>query len=186
MERRTINTRFTTREDGEERRISGYFAVFGDMFELEPGVVETIDPHAFDETINDDIRALWNHNSDIVLGRSTAGTASFKIDGHGLFGEMLINNEDRAALDCWARNKRGDVTQASFGFDILEQEWEFFEDGTATRTITKVKLYEVSPCTFPAYEGTDIKARCAEERAKFNGRLAAKKEMLKERMKKWH
>lgn len=186
MERRTISTSFTTREENEQKHICGYFSVFNEPYEIIPGFTERIAPTAFDDALDDDIRCLWNHNSDIVLGRTAAGTASFKADKHGLHGDVIINEDDRTALDCYARNKRGDVSQASFGFDILKDSWEWLDDGSCIRTIEKVKLYEVSPCTFPAYEGTDIKARAADAKRAAQDFLDKKKERIKERMNKWH
>lgn len=186
MERRTVKASFTTREENEQKHIGGYYSVFDELYEVMPGFMERIARHAFDDALKGDIRVLWNHNSDIVLGRSTAGTATFGVDDHGLFSDTIVNEEDRTALDCHARINRGDVSQASFGFDILEESWEWHDDGSCIRTIEKVKLYEVSPCTFPAYEGTDIKARAADAKRAAQDFLDKKKERVKERMNKWH
>lgn len=158
---RTINSNFNIREAGEggERRIEGYFAVFGDIYEMWPGLTESIDPHAFDEAISDDVRFLIDHETRLVLGRTAAHTGELRIDSHGLWGSVIINPNDVDATNVLARVERGDVNQCSFGFDILDEEAEFREDGTAHWTIRKVKLYEVSVCTFPAYESTAVSAR---------------------------
>ena len=156
---RTHDAAFQTREEGEERRIEGYFAVFDGAYEMWPGATETIDPHAFDEALGDDVRVLVDHDTRLVLGRTSAGTASLKVDEHGLFGSVIINPEDSDAMNAYARNKRGDVTQASFGFDILDEDTEYGEDGSVHWTVKKVKLYEVSLCTFPAYRETELTAR---------------------------
>ena len=74
----------------------------------------------------------------------------------------MINNDDQDALNLYARVQRGDVSQASFGFDILEEETDYREDGSIHWTIKKVKLYEVSVVTFPAYRDTEIAARKAD------------------------
>lgn len=161
MEHRYIPIeKMETREDGDELHISGYFAVFNSVYELWPGATESIAPGAFDDALNGDIRALWNHNPDIVMGRTTAGTATAQADNHGLWCDILINRMDTDSMNGYARTKRGDVTGASFGFDIADQEADYREDGTVHWTIKKVfPLYEFSPCTFPAYQETAISAR---------------------------
>lgn len=159
---RTSGCKFQVREENGEKRLEGYFSVFGDTYELWPGATESVDPHAFDGALSDDIRVLIDHESRLVLGRTSAGTASLTVDDHGLFGGVLINNDDQDALNLYARVQRGDVNQASFGFDILEEETDYREDGSIHWTIKKVKLYEVSVVTFPAYRDTEIAARKAD------------------------
>lgn len=157
---RTHEATFETRETGEEKRIEGYFSVFGSDYNIAPGASESIDPHAFDDALaQDDVRVLVDHDTRLVLGRTSAGTAELRVDDHGLWGSVLINPDDTDALNAYARNKRGDVTQASFGFDILDEETEKRADGSIHWTIKKVKLYEVSLCTFPAYQETELQAR---------------------------
>ena len=157
---RTREAAFETRENGDEKRIEGYFSVFGSDYELWPGATESIDPHAFDDALTqDDVRVLVDHDTRLVLGRTSAGTAELRVDDHGLWGSVIINPDDTDAMNAYARNKRGDVTQASFGFDILDEETEKRADGSVHWTIKKVKLYEVSLCTFPAYKETELKAR---------------------------
>lgn len=151
---------FATREEGEEKYINGYFAVFNSRYEIAPQLSESIDSNAFAGTLNDDIRALINHDTGKVLGRTTAGTLSLSTDEHGLWGEVKINSDDQDALNLYARVKRGDVNQCSFGFDILDEEKEVNEvTGDIHWKIKKVKLYEVSAVTFPAYKDTEISAR---------------------------
>ena len=159
---RTNKADFKTREDNGERRIEGYFAVFGSNYDMWPGASESIDPHAFDEALGDDVRVLIDHDTRLVLGRTSAGTAELRVDEHGLWGSVLINPDDSDAMNAYARNKRGDVNQASFGFDILDEDTEYREDGSVHWTVKKVKLYEVSLCTFPAYRETELQARKAD------------------------
>lgn len=156
---RTSSCQFRIREENGEKRLEGYFSVFGDNYELWPGATESVDPHAFDGALTDDIRFLIDHETRLVLGRTSAGTAQLSVDDHGLFGSVLINPEDQDALNLYARVQRGDVSQASFGFDILEEDTDYREDGSIHWTIKKVKLYEVSVVTFPAYRDTEIAAR---------------------------
>ena len=159
---RTSGCQFTIREENGEKRLEGYFSVCGGTYELWPGATESVDPHAFDGALTDDIRILIDHESRLVLGRTSAGTAQLSIDDHGLYGSVLINPEDQDALNLYARVQRGDVSQASFGFDILEEETDYRDDGSIHWTIKKVKLYEVSVVTFPAYRDTEIAARQAD------------------------
>lgn len=150
-----------TREDDDgDLYLEGYFAVFNRNYEIFPGATESIAPGAFDGSIGDDIRALYNHNSDIVLGRTSSGTMEIRQDGHGLWGRVKINREDSDAMNAYRRIQRGDITGCSFGFDIEAQEADYRDDGTVHWTITKISpLYEISPCTFPAYTDTVVVAR---------------------------
>lgn len=162
---RSIASQFKTREDGEERRIEGHFAVFNSIYQIAPDMSESIAPGAFTEALeNDDVRALIDHETMYVLGRNKAGTLELREDETGLWGSILVNPNDQDANNLWSRVNRGDVNQCSFGFDILEEETEFLDDGTVHWTIKKVKLYEVSVCTFPAYAETSVEAR-KEDRA---------------------
>lgn len=159
---RSVASKFETREDGEGLFIEGYFSVFNSNYELWPGATESVAPGAFSETLGGDIRALVDHESRLVLGRNKAGTLELREDSHGLWGRVRINPNDTDAMNLYERVKRGDVDQCSFGFDIIEEETDFREDGSMHWTILKVKLYEVSVVTFPAYEATGVSARKAE------------------------
>lgn len=153
---------FHVREDGENQYIEGMFAVFGAVYEIAPGLTESIAPGAFAEAINGDVRCLTDHDTRLVLGRTTAGTFELRETENGLWGRALINPKDQDAVNTKARVDRKDVTQASFGFDILDEAAEKREDGSVHWTIKKVKLYECSVCTFPAYKETNISARKAD------------------------
>lgn len=159
---RTSMSDFTTREDGENPRIEGYFAVFNSNYEIFKGCTESIAPGAFTDELTSDVRALIDHDTRLVLGRTTAGTLELREDEHGLWGGIDINPKDTEAMNLYARVKRGDVSQCSFGFNILDEEHEDRRDGTHHWTIKKVRLFEVSCCTFPAYEETAISARKAD------------------------
>lgn len=159
-QKRTLLTKYETREEQDGQKvIAGYFAVFNSETELWQGAYESVDPGAFDDTLGNDIRALTNHNATLVLGRSKAGTLKLSKDSHGLWGEISINENDTDALNLYERVKRGDVDQCSFGFNILDEETEWRDDGTVKWTLKKVDLHEVSVCTFPAYADTGVQAR---------------------------
>lgn len=150
---------FKTREDSEEMTIEGYFAVFNSNYEIWEGASESIAPGAFDSSLAGDIRALTNHNTTLVLGRTKANTLELKSDSHGLWGRVKINPKDTDAMNTYERVKRGDVDQCSIGFIIRKEETDFSDAGDIHWTITDVELFEVSVCTFPAYEETGVSAR---------------------------
>lgn len=161
---RSVATKFETREDGDEHvpHISGYFATFSDVYEIAPGLTESIAPGAFSRTLGGDIRALVNHDTTLVLGRTKAHTLELKEDERGLWGDITINPNDGDAMNLYERVKRGDVDQCSFGFEIVSEETEVRPDGSVHWTLKEVNLFEVSACTFPAYKETNISARYAD------------------------
>lgn len=152
---------FKTRADGEDMYISGYFSVFNSNYEIFEGATESISETAFDGALDGDIRCLIDHETRLVLGRTKAGTLTLRTDDVGLWGEVKINPSDQDAVNLYERVKRGDVDQCSFGFDILEEEYTE-EKGRIHWTVKKVKLYEVSVVTFPAYQDTSVTARKTE------------------------
>ena len=156
---RTATTKFETREENDEMIIEGYFAVFNSNYDICQGATESIAPGAFANTLSGDVRALINHDTTLVIGRTKVGTLMLKEDNHGLWGRVKINPKDQDAVNAWERTKRGDVDQCSFGFEIVDEETDYREDGSVHWTIKEVRLFEVSLCTFPAYEETSVKAR---------------------------
>lgn len=185
---RSLQTDLKTRAetDSQDMFIEGYFAVFNGTTELWPGAFEELAPGAFDDTLGNDIRALINHDTTLVLGRNKSSTLELKADSHGLWGRIKINPSDSDAVNLYERVKRGDVDQCSFGFNIGAEETEWRDDGTVKWTITKVDLHEVSVVTFPAYEETGVQARKAEVQQHQQRQLAQRKHNLKERLKQWH
>ena len=145
--------------------IEGYFAVFNSDYEMWEGASESIAPGAFTSSMGGDIRGLTNHDTTLVLGRTKAHTLELKEDTHGLWGRITINPKDSDAVNTYERVKRGDVDQCSIGFMIRSEETDFRDDGSIHWTITDVDLFEVSVCTFPAYEeaGGSARHRDAEE-----------------------
>lgn len=169
--------------DTENPKIEGYFSVFGDIYDMGYGLTESVDRHAFDETIAGDVRALVDHDTAKVLGRTSAHTLDLKVDEHGLWGSIDVNPNDTDAMNLYARVQRGDVNQCSFGFEILDETTEFRENGDIHWTINKVKLYEVSVCTFPAYESTSVSARSKDAEELRKRQLDAWKEQMKNKLK---
>ena len=180
---RCIGSNFETRtDDTGDMYISGYFSVFNSIYELFPGATESVAETAFDGALSDDIRCLVNHDTTLVLGRTKSGTLTLKTDSRGLWGEVNINPKDHDAVNLYERVKRGDVDQCSFGFDILEEEFEDRGDSVHW-TIKKVRLYEVSVVTFPAYQDTSVSARNRQLSEIRKKTTAAFKERMKNRVK---
>ena len=149
-----------TRSADDDLIIEGYFAVFDEVYAVWPGVTESIQKGAFTNSIGQDVRALYNHNDDQILGRTSAGTLELKEDDRGLWGRIRINRKDSDAVNVYERIARGDITGCSFGFEIKSENWEQKADNSVHYTIEEVDpLYEVSPCVFPAYEATSISSR---------------------------
>ena len=162
MEKRTAVARdggFQTRAEDGNLYIEGYFAVYNSRYELWDGAYETIAPGAFDGQTGEDVRALTNHDTNLVLGRTTAGTLTLRTDERGLWGSIIVNQADQDAMNLYERVKRGDVSQCSFGFDILDQDVQYQDGEPTVWIIRKVKLYEVSVVTFPAYTDTSVTVR---------------------------
>ncbi len=182
---RSVPVSFQTRSDESGPVIAGYFAVFNNPTELWHGCIEQIAPGAFTSSLGGDVRALIDHDTRLVIGRTVAGTLSLREDATGLYGEIKINEHDSDAMNLYARVQRGDVSQCSFGFDIVAEDYVVSPDGqTCTWTIRDTKLYEVSVVTFPAYEATSVEARDSDSSASLRkNRLQRRKNELLERIK---
>lgn len=181
---RSMSSEFKTRQEGDDLKIEGYFAVFNSNYDIAPGMSESIAPGAFKNTLAGDIRALVNHDTTLVLGRTTAHTLELREDEHGLWGSIDINPKDSDAMNLYERVKRGDVSQCSIGFVILSEETEIRENGEIHWTMTELMLYEVSCCTFPAYESTNIDARSEERDNILKRENDAWRAKMKERISK--
>jgi uncharacterized protein len=135
--------------------LRGHAAVFNDLSVDLGGFREKIAPGAFAGTLNDDVRALWNHNWDVLFGRTTSGTLRLAEDKIGLATE-IDPPDTQGARDLLALVERRDVTQMSFGFSTIKDMWEKTPAGDVVRTLLEVKLYDVSGVAAPAYPQTDL------------------------------
>jgi len=146
--------------DGKAPKITGYAAVFNTETELWPGFREKISPGAFTESIvGDDVRALWNHNPEKVLGRNKSGTLLLREDEKGLYYE-ITPPDTPLAKELMTLMKRGDINQSSFGFRIVKKSSQVNEKkDEMTRVIDKAQLFDVSPVTYPAYPTTEAHVR---------------------------
>jgi HK97 family phage prohead protease len=161
-------------DDGHAMRVKGHAAVFNEKSEEIFGFREIVLPGAFKNTIkNADVRALWNHDPNYVLGRNKNGTLMLREDKVGLVSEIDFPNTT-FARDVFESIRRGDVDQMSFGFRTVTDSWRM-EKGQTVRELIEVDLFDVSPVTFPAYPQTDLAAR-AEIRSFFNEKIEATKQ----------
>lgn len=164
MNKRDCRTKFTiTREEDspEEMIIEGYFALYEQETELWPNSYEIITKGAFDDTLTNDIRALWNHNSQYVLGRNKNTSLTLQTDEKGLFAVIKLP-ATQYAEDLYTLVQRGDIDQASFGFNIVDETLEELANGGYRWRVNKIDLHEISVVTFPAYENTTVLARSKE------------------------
>ena len=159
--------------------IEGYFALYEQETELFADCFEIISRGAFKNIKGKDIRALWNHNSQYVLGRTTNGTLELEEDDKGLFGRVRLPNTTYAK-DLYEIIKRGDLDQCSFGFEIVDEELEELANDKYRWRINEINLFEVSCVTFPAYENTNIEARMSD----FEKVQKRKLEIIKNNLKK--
>lgn len=166
IERRSFTLdeiRVEKREDGSAK-IVGHAAVFNQLSEDLGGFREQIAPGAFADALADDVRALFNHNPDYVLGRNLSKTLRMVEDSRGLAIE-IDPPDTQVARDLMVSMARGDITQMSFGFSVRPngQNWAKDDEGRVIRTLTKVRLFDVSPVTYPAYPQTDVAVRSFSE-----------------------
>lgn len=164
METRTIEQRVELRADGDAKIITGYAAVFyraddpGTQYPLWAGAVERVMPGAFDEALkSDDVRALFNHDENMLLGRNRSGTLALSIDDVGLRYDVTLDPEDDDHMRVYRKLQRGDVDGSSFGFMIRGRDGQSWtmetRDGVEieVRELRNVQLFDVGPVVFPAY-----------------------------------
>lgn len=165
-------------ETVSEPIIEGYAAVFDSWSESLGGnepFIEKVVKGAFEQTISqDDIRALFNHDPNYVLGRNKAGTLSLQEDEKGLLVRIIPPNT-QWAKDLLVSIARGDISQMSFGFTVEADRWSY-EEGKDVRELLKVRLFDVSPVTFPAYTQTECGLRSQEEVLKSHKQILEEKQ----------
>jgi HK97 family phage prohead protease len=153
-----------TREDGSAK-LTGYAAVWDSETMIGGMFREVVRKGAFAKSIADgaDVRALWNHNDDVVLGRTKSGTLKLEEDETGLRYEVELP-DTQAARDAITTIKRGDVSGSSFGFLVPKggAVWSVDSNGSELRELLQVQLLDVSPVAYPAYDDTTVAARSLE------------------------
>jgi HK97 family phage prohead protease len=145
----------------EGRTVEGYASVFNSMSEDLGGFREIILPNAFSDVLDNDVRALYNHDSNYLLARTTSGTLELKEDEKGLYYRFEMPNTSYGN-DMLELFRRGDLSQSSFGFTVEKDSWRM-EDGQHVRYIERVgSLFDVSPVVYPAYTAASSGLRSAE------------------------
>ncbi len=175
IERRSAPVREfrAVREDDKPPRLTGYAAVFDSLSEDLGGFRERIAKGAFSAVLGDDVRGLWNHDANFLLGRTASGTLRLAEDDAGLAIDLDLP-DTAFARDLGVLIERGDVREMSFAFTVGDDVWTA-EGDEVTRTITRIdRLYDVSPVTFPAYPDTSVAARAFADWCKREGRTPPK------------
>lgn len=151
-------------DDGGKPKLRGYAAVFNRWSEDLGWFRERIAPGAFADVLRDDVRALFNHDSNYVLGRTKAGTLRMTEDERGLLVEIDAPTDGPLVGLVVNPIRRGDINQMSFAFTMEggAEEWDYSKE-LPERTLKRIgRLYDVSPVTYPAYADTSIAARSLE------------------------
>lgn len=165
----TIEVRTMESDDGN-KTIHGYAAKYNEDSQVlrdwwGDEFIEVIAEGAFDESLRSNtIKALYNHNTDHVIGSTKSGTLRLESDTIGLRFEIDLPNT-QIGNDLYESVRRGDIDGNSFGFKVLRDHWsECEKDGKIImkRTLLEVQLYEISPTAFPAYENTEVDCRSLE------------------------
>ncbi|QIH63358.1 HK97 family phage prohead protease [Enterobacteriaceae bacterium A-F18] len=176
-------------QSDQPTRIIGYGSVFNSRSEPLWGFREIIKPGAFDDVLTNDVRGLFNHDPNFILGRSAAGTLSLSVDERGLQYNILAPDTQTIRDLVIAPMVRGDISQSSFAFQVARDgdDWYEDEEGIVIREISKFsRLYDVSPVTYPAYQDADsgVRSMKAWQEARNSGALknAINQRMARERL----
>ncbi|BEM14792.1 TPA: HK97 family phage prohead protease [Serratia marcescens] len=176
-------------QEDQPTRIIGYGSVFNIRSEPLWGFREIIKPGAFDDVLNDDVRGLFNHDPNFILGRSTSGTLKVSVDERGLQYDIEAPDTQTIRDLVLAPMKRGDINQSSFAFRVARDgdRWYEDEEGVVIREIHKFsRLYDVSPVTYPAYQAADsaVRSMKAWQEARESGAVtnAVNQRMARERL----
>lgn len=165
IEKRFIHEIRAKQNDEGKLVVVGTPIVYNAVTKLWEDVEEIIMPGAAADSIaSDDVRAVWNHNTDIVLGRTKNATLKLVDGADGVACEIEFPDSEEGRSK-FASVQRGDVDGMSFGFTPIDETWTARKEDSNdiwTRTITRLKVWEVSPCTFPQYDETEISARSKE------------------------
>lgn len=145
--------------DGDNPKIVGYAAKFNKWSQDLGGFTEKIRKGAFDKVLKNDVRALKNHDPNLLLGRTTSGTLKLTTNSVGLHFDIDPPNTSNGR-DTMEEIRRKDITGCSFSFITEEEDWKYYEDKPPERTIVKVgQLFDVGPVTYPAYPDTTVAVR---------------------------
>lgn len=158
-ERRYTSVRVEVRAGSDNKTIGGYAAKFERFSQNLGGFVERIAPSFFNKSRGDNwpgVVARYNHDDNMLLGTTQAGTLRLAIDDVGLDYDVDMPS---ARGDVYELVQRGDVAQSSFAFVAFEEEWGTTDQGFPLRTLVSGRLMDVAPVNTPAYEDTSVALR---------------------------
>ncbi|MFW8589825.1 HK97 family phage prohead protease [Glaciecola sp. 2405UD65-10] len=175
-EKRFFQCEVRAQNEEETTKITGFGSVFNKRSENLGGFREIIAPGAFDNVLEDDVRAFFNHDHNFILGRTTSGTLRLSVNEEGLAYEIDAPQTQTIRDLVLAPMGRGDVNQSSFAFRVAQngEEWEEDDEGVIVRTITKMqRLFDVSPVSMPAYPdaGSAVRSLNAWKEARESGAI---------------
>jgi HK97 family phage prohead protease len=159
LERRFTVGRVELRAGTEKRSFGGYAAKFNTQSKNLGGFIERIDPGFFNKSRGDgwpDVIARYNHDDNMLLGTTAAGTLRIGVDNIGLSYDV---DPPRARADVFELVERGDVVKSSFAFQMFEDDWAASDQGFPMRTLVSGKLIDVAPVNVPAYDDTSVGLR---------------------------
>jgi hypothetical protein len=166
IERRFIRGGELRAKSGDKPGIAGVASVYNQQYDMGY-MVETIKPGAFNKVLgaDPDVRCLFNHDPNNLLGRTKSGTLRLNDSKDGLQFECDVDMESRCGADVQRMIERGDLDGCSFGFTVGKQSWREEKDGNEVRYYRDIEeideLFDVGPVTYPAYTGTSVAARSA-------------------------
>lgn len=163
-DKRTYKSEIRAAGDDKELIIEGYASVFNSDSEEMWGFIERVEEGFFDSVLDNDVRALFNHDPNLILGRTTSKTLSLSVDKTGLRYSVVLP-DTQYSRDLYKLVERGDITQSSFAFSVDVDKWEYDEKRNITvrRLVKASKLYDVSPVTYPAYSEATVEVKRALE-----------------------
>jgi HK97 family phage prohead protease len=172
-ETRVVVADMEARAENETRTLTGYAALYNKETRIGSWFREVIEPGAFKSALarKDDVRALFNHDANYVLGRTASRTLVLEEDSRGLKYTVTLP-DTQAGRDLWTSVQRGDVTQSSFAFSVDSEEWRDKSSDLPLRVVKDVHLFDVSPVTYPAYDETSVSARSQAETLQADARKA--------------
>lgn len=162
--RKNVEVRSIEADGGGLKKIVGYASVFNKPSE-DMGFIEYVRKGAFTKALlRSDARALFNHDTDTLpLGRQSSGTLLLREDDNGLYFE-ITPPDTQAARDLMTSIERGDIREASYGFTVAVDEWDYSDPNSIKRTIIEVgEVFDISPVVFAAFNDTAVALRKIEE-----------------------
>lgn len=178
---RRVGAGVEVREAGDGQTVMvGYAALYNVLSDDLGGFRELIATGAFADRLEDDVRALWQHDPLYVLGRTRSGTLRLSEDETGLRFEVSVPDA-QWARDAVSSIRRGDVSQCSFAFSVESDQWMVDAEAGVVRLISRFeRLFDVSPVTFAAYPATSVSVQQRAQALRARGGEAAESDRAAE------